>query len=91
MSDINIKDPAKSMALTTSDSTKCLRLAVDPEQNFVSVFFTFETSNVPTYNITVYHLITILTEGYVRIILSFQPQEYCMCEENSMSFHQHSI
>lgn len=61
---------------------------MDPEQNFVSVslpFFTFETS---TLNITVYHIIIILTEGY---ILSFQSQEYSMCQENSMSFLQNSI
>lgn len=91
MSDFNIKDSAKSMALATSDSIKCHRLAMDPEQNFVSVFFTFEGSNVPAFNITVYHLIIILTEGYIRIIFSFQPQELHVSKSFSMSFLQNSI
>lgn len=59
---------------------------MDPEQNFVSVYFTFEASNVPKFNITVYHLIIILKEGYMRIILSFQPQEHSTCEKNLWVF-----
>lgn len=62
---------------------KCHRLAMGPEQNFISVFFTFEASNVPKFNIIVYHFIIILTEGYMRIILSLQPQEHATCKKTS--------
>lgn len=70
MSDV-IKDSAKSTALTTSDSINFHGLATDQEQKSVSVFFTFEASDVLTFNIIDCHLIIILTEGYIRIILSF--------------------
>ena len=80
------------MALTTSDSIKYHRLATDQEQKFVSVFFTFEDLNMLTFNIMEYHLIIILTEGYMRIILSFQPQEHSLCQKNFyMSFLQNSM
>lgn len=91
MSDFN-KDSAKSMALTTSDSVKYHRLAMDQEQKFVSVFFIFEASDVLTFNIAEEHLIIILTEGYRRIILTFQPQEHSPCQKDFyVSFLQNSI
>lgn len=91
MSDF-IKDFAKSMALTTSHSIKYHRLPTDQEQKFVSVFFTFEASNVLTFKIIEYHLIIILTEGYMRITLSFQAQEHSLCQKTfCMSFLQSSM